>query len=126
MPRYAQVSDVTLIGSTKAESFNMTQENYEKMVEKVLTWVEAEMDTYMNHAYTDEELSTNPALQGTLESVAVQAVDNFLLSQAQRVTAPVITVNEFTVRQPKREFLTPELKATLAPYRYARLNLGAV
>lgn len=121
---YATVADVKLFAGAKAEDFGMAEADFDAFLGKLLEYAEAEMDGYLNHSYTAEELAANPRLAAALESVAVRLVNNYLLVNLQARTSPIVTVDQFTVSFPDRRVFTDDLKEALRPYRYQKVGLA--
>jgi hypothetical protein len=124
---YATPDDVKAVITVTEADLGLTTEQFDARIKKLLSWAEAEINTYLNHSYTEEELAADDTLRLALESAAVRVVENWLLDQAQKRAAPVIKVDDFTVKQPKREILTDDIRQTLAPYVcYGEIEIGAV
>jgi len=119
---YATVDKVKLIACATADDLKKTAEEFDSLLSTLITWAAAEMNSYMKRSYTDEELAADADLAAALESVSVQAVDNFLQATVQRINSPIITVNDFIVKAPPRVILTPEMKEVLG--RYSVKNLA--
>lgn len=103
------------------QALGMEQETFDSLLDTLIKWTEAEINSFLGKVYSDSELAADTLLGATLESVVFQAVDNFLLSVVQRRTAPIITIGEFKVTVPPRVILTAEMKESLERWRVAGL-----
>lgn len=114
---YATADKVKLIACVSASDLNKTEEEHDSLISTLISWATGEINAYLGRSYTDDELTADADLQAALESVTVQAVDNWLQSYVQRKNSPIIQVSDFTVKSPNRIILTDEMKKTLDRYR---------
>lgn len=114
---YATVDKVKLIACASASDLGKSDAEYDSLLSTLITWATGEINAYLGRSYTDDELAADADLQAALESVTVQAVDNWLQSYVQRRNSPIIQVSDFTVRAPNRIILTEDMKKTLDRYR---------
>ena len=114
---YATTEKVKLVACVSAGDLNKTDVEFDNLLATLITWVTGEINACLGRSYTDAELTASADLQATLESVTVQAVDNYLLTMLQRKTTPIITVNDFAVRTPPRVILTDDMKVSLERWR---------
>lgn len=114
---YATVDKVKLIACASASDLGKNDTEYDSLLTTLINWATGEINAYLGCSYTDDELAADTDLQATLESVTVQAVDNWLQSYVQRKNSPIIQVSDFTVKSPNRIILTDEMKKSLDRYR---------
>lgn len=98
--------------------FKMADAAFDALLNKLATWAEARMNTYLGRAYTAEEVAADPAMAGTLQAVAFQMIDNYLLLVQQRKNAGIVNVNDFKtiIQMPNQMILTEEMKKDLDLY----------
>lgn len=122
---YATKDKVKLIACAKAGDFKKTEEDFSALVDTLISWATAEMNSHMRRSYSDIELAANTDLAATMESVCVQAVDNWLQTTVQRTNSPIITINDFVVKSPPRIILTKDMKESLGRYSTKGLAVPA-
>ncbi len=122
---YTTAANVKLIACCVADDLKKTEEQFDALLAKLITWATAEMNAYMKRGYTDARLADDADLAATLESICTQAVDNWLQSTVQRMNSPIITINDFVVKSPPRVVLTKDMKETLDRYSAKGLAVPA-
>ena len=113
---YTTAANVKLIACITYEDVKKTTGDFDTLLAKLISWADAEMNAHMRRSYTAAELAADTNLAATLESISTQAVDNWLLTYYQRMTSPIVTINDFSVKSPPRIILTKEMKDSLERY----------
>jgi hypothetical protein len=114
---YVTAETVKQIACADASALGLTASDYDSLLTVLIKWACGEINTFLARSYTDTELSADSDMAAALESVAAQAVDNFLLSIVQRKNSPIINVNDFAVSSPRRIILTEDMKNTIRRYK---------
>lgn len=113
---YTTPDKVKMIACAGADDLKKSEEDFDALLTILISWATAEINAYTGRAYTDAELAADANLATLLESVCVRAVDNWLMTTVQRMTSPIVTINDFTVRYPSRTILTRDMKDSLKEY----------
>lgn len=117
---YITPTDATIksLFCVDSADFKMADATFDALLNKLATWAEAKMNTYMGRAYTSEEVAADPVMAGTFQAVAFQMIDNYLLLVQQRKNAGIVTVSDFKsiVQMPNHMILTEEMMKDLDPY----------
>ncbi|OPY64085.1 MAG: hypothetical protein A4E56_00139 [Pelotomaculum sp. PtaU1.Bin065] len=114
---YATREALKLIACAGAEALGMESEAYDILLDLLIKGARVAINSELGRSYTDAELAANEDLADTLESISIQAADNYLLSVLQRKQSPIVTINDFAVKSPPRVLLTNEMKETLERYK---------
>lgn len=123
---YTTADKVKSFTQITAIDLKKTAEQFDSLLSMLINWATAAINAYMGKSYTDVELAADQDMANAFESVATQAVDNHLCLMVQKMSSPIVTVNDFAVQFPKMIILTDEMKQVLNRYKVAGILVTPV